>query len=182
MRREEKTEEKNMEGTLVALCASERRGVKKEPRDSGYLERGRGLRGDGHAQGGPRQVSLLMRESIERMRRRGASVGYGDFAENLVTGGVDLGRVRVGDRIRVGNAQLRVTMIGKECHSPCSIYRQVGFCIMPAEGVFCSVERPGHVRVGDPVILASEGEDGPPLEPDTGVETGHGDGPSRWSR
>jgi cyclic pyranopterin phosphate synthase len=142
-----------MKGTLMALCASERRGVKKKPQGSGYLEQGRGLCGDGHALGGPRQVSLLMRESMERMRRRGAEVGYGDFAENLVTGGIDLGGVRVGDRIRVGGAELRVTMIGKECYAPCEIYRQVGFCIMPTEGVFCSVERSGPVQVGDPVTV-----------------------------
>lgn len=142
-----------MQGTLVSLCVSKKRGEKKVPRISGYLVQGRGLRGDGHARGGPRQVSLLMQESIDRMRRKGASVDHGDFAENLVTSGVDLHKVRVGDRIRVGVAELQVTMIGKECHAPCSIFYQVGFCIMPDEGVFCTVERPGPVHAGDPVTV-----------------------------
>lgn len=143
-------------GILVSLSISEKRGVKKQPVDNGYLERGKGLRGDGHARGGPRQISLLMEESVERMRRQGAEVNPGDFAENMVTRGVDLHNLRIGDRIRIGDTELRVTTIGKECRTPCSIYYQVGYCIMPDEGVFCTVEQSGSVRVGDPVAVFME--------------------------
>jgi len=41
-------------------------------------------------------------------------VGYGDFAENLTTEGVDLVHLPVGTSIRIGNAvTLRVTQIGR---------------------------------------------------------------------
>jgi molybdopterin adenylyltransferase len=39
----------------------------------------------------------------------------------------------------------------KECHSGCAIYRQIGKCIMPKEGVFARVLRQGFVRAGDEV-------------------------------
>jgi MOSC domain-containing protein YiiM len=139
----------------VALSISGRKGVKKTNVDRALFLKNRGLRDDAHAEGGIRQVSLLMEESITRMREKGVRVSYGDFAENLVTAGIDLGSVRLNDRIVIGGGvELRVTKIGKECVTPCTIYYQVGYCIMPEEGVFCSVETQGQVRVGDPVVLA----------------------------
>ncbi|NLC37739.1 MAG: MOSC domain-containing protein, partial [Clostridia bacterium] len=39
--------------------------------------------------------------------------------------------------------------IGKECHSPCAIYRQAGDCVMPREGIFVEVLETGPVKVGD---------------------------------
>ena len=154
-----------MEGKVVSIAVSERKGEKKLRVAEAFLEADLGIRGDAHAQGGPRQVSLLMDESIERMRAgTGIEVAYGDFAENIVTSGVDLRSLKVGDRFLIsppgpaegrdlpeGAALLEVTMIGKECKTPCRIYYQVGFCIMPREGVFCRVLRSGPVRNGDGV-------------------------------
>jgi MOSC domain-containing protein YiiM len=147
------------EGNVVSICVSERKGEKKSPVPEAFLVKDRGLKGDAHAEGGLRQVSLLMRESVERMRREaGVDLKNGDFAENIVTEGIDLRNVRVGDAIEIegtpggeDRALLRVTMIGKECKKPCRIYYQVGFCIMPQEGVFCAVISPGPVKTGDRV-------------------------------
>jgi MOSC domain-containing protein YiiM len=154
------------EGKVVSICVSERKGERKKPIPEAFLLKDRGIGGDAHAEGGLRQVSLLMSESIERMRREaGVDLKNGDFAENIVTEGIDLLNVRVGDRIRIertagGNdaALLRVTMIGKECKTPCRIYHQVGFCIMPREGVFCAVISPGPVRTGDRLRLIGSQE------------------------
>jgi MOSC domain-containing protein YiiM len=141
-------------GRIVALSVSGKKGMKKTNVARARLLKGKGLERDAHAEGGLRQVSLLMDESIRRMQDRGVSVGYGDFAENIVTSGIDLGSVTLNDRITIGDTvELRVTKIGKECPAPCAIYRQVGYCIMPEEGIFCSVEQPGMVDVGDPVVL-----------------------------
>jgi MOSC domain-containing protein YiiM len=150
------------EGKVVSIAVSERTGEKKLRVAEAYLEADLGIRGDAHARGGPRQVSLLMDESIERMRAgTGIEVAYGDFAENIVTSGVDLRSLKVGDRFLISPpgpaegdaALLEVTMIGKECKTPCRIYYQVGFCIMPREGVFCRVLRSGPVRNGDGVRI-----------------------------
>jgi MOSC domain-containing protein YiiM len=141
-------------GTVVAISVSERKGEKKRNIHEATLIRDRGIEHDAHAEGGHRQVSLLMHESIERMRREGVHVDHGDFAENIVTRDVDLGRLKLKDLIKIGDhTTLQVTMIGKECHAPCSIYHQVGYCIMPEEGIFCRVVNPGRIRVGDSVKI-----------------------------
>jgi MOSC domain-containing protein YiiM len=142
------------EGIIASVAVSAAKGEKKTPVPEAVLESGLGIRGDAHAAGGLRQVSLLMEESIERMCGQGVQVTHGDFAENLVTRGVDLGRINLGDLIRIGDqVELSVSKIGKECPAPCAIYHQVGYCIMPTEGIFCRVVRPGTVRPGDRVVV-----------------------------
>jgi molybdopterin adenylyltransferase len=110
-----------------------------------------GVEGDAH--GGPwhRQVSLLAKESIDKMVKKGLDVGVGDFAENLTTEGIDLVSLPIGTRLKVGEALLEVTQIGKKCHAKCAIYEQAGDCIMPREGIFAKVLKGGHVSTGDTV-------------------------------
>jgi len=141
-------------GKVVAVSIGERKGERKRPVREARAIAGVGIERDAHAEGTDRQVSLLMHESIARMRNEGVSVEYGEFAENVVTLGVDLSRLKPGNTIRIGSdCVLRVTRIGKECHSPCRIGRTVGRCIMPEEGVFSTVERSGTLKVGDAVSL-----------------------------
>jgi len=141
-------------GIVVAVSIGERKGERKRPVQEARAIASLGIERDVHAEGTERQVSLLMEESIERMKEQGVSVGSGDFAENIVTRGVDLKRLSVGDTIRIGNdCVLRVTRIGKECLSHCRISRSVGYCIMPEEGVFCTVQRSGTLKGGDTVSL-----------------------------
>ncbi|MFZ2087581.1 MAG: MOSC domain-containing protein, partial [Desulfobaccales bacterium] len=109
-----------------------------------------GVRGDAHAEGGKRQVSFLALEGIDRMRAAGADVKPGDFAENITTRGLEVDKLPVGTRLRIGKeAELTITQIGKACHHGCAIRELVGDCIMPREGVFASVEKAGVVRPGD---------------------------------
>lgn len=142
-------------GIVVAISISEKKGEKKHNIPEAKVIESVGIEGDAHAEGGNRQVSFLMEESIDRMKKEGLSVTFGDFAENIVTSGADLRNIRLGDSIRVGDdCVLRVTKIGKECHTPCIIGRTIGYCIMPDEGVFCAVESSGHIRVGDSVTIS----------------------------
>ena len=136
---------------ILAVCKSEEKGIKKESVMEGLLEEEFGLVGDAHADCCThRQVSLLAIESINKMRGAGFDVGPGDFAENLTTEGVDLASLPVGTRLSIGqDAVLEVTQIGKECHTGCAIFRQVGKCIMPKEGVFARVIHGGVVKAGD---------------------------------
>jgi len=97
-------------------------------------------------------VSLLSRESIDKMRGKGFDVGPGDFAENLTTEGVDLTSLPVGTQVMIGKEViLEVTQIGKDCHAKCAIFREIGKCIMPKEGIFAKIIRGGVVRAGDPI-------------------------------
>lgn len=139
------------EGRVVAVSVAARKGEKKTPVPSVTLVPDHGVRDDAHAGPGARQVSLLAAESIEKMRERGLAVGPGDFAENITVEGFDLLRVRLGDRIRAGEAVLEISQIGKECRDRCAIYYQAGDCVMPREGIFARVVRGGVVAPGDVV-------------------------------
>lgn len=141
-----------MAGRIVAVCTSETKGVRKNNVERAYLQADSGLAGDAHAGPGHRQVSLLAAESIERMRQRGLNVGPGDFAENLTTEGLELHHLPVGTRVGIGREVLgEVTQIGKKCHTGCAVFKQVGDCIMPREGIFVKVLKSGHVQVGDTI-------------------------------
>jgi len=140
---------------IIAICRSEKKGTKKEVVNEGVLRVDYGLMGDAHADCcSHRQVSLLARESIDKMRALGLDVGPGDFAENITTEGADLVSLPLGTRISVGKEViLEVSQIGKECHTPCAIYRQVGVCVMPREGVFARVIRGGVIRAEDRIKI-----------------------------
>jgi MOSC domain-containing protein YiiM len=145
---------------IIAVCKSEEKGTKKEAVVEGILNEDYGLVGDAHADCCThRQVSLLAIESIDKMRKLGFEVGPGDFAENLTTQGVELLSLPVGTKISIGkDVLLEVTQIGKECHSGCAIYREIGKCIMPKEGIFARVIHSGCVRAEDDVRIEKNGQ------------------------
>lgn len=147
-----------MQGTVVAVCRSEKTGTRKEPCGEGVFLEDYGLENDAHAARGiARQVSLLAEGSIEKMQGRGIELNPGDFAENLTIGGMELFTLPVGTRLNVGGeVVLEISQIGKSCHSGCAIFQAVGTCIMPKEGVFARVIRGGTVRTGDSVEIAGE--------------------------
>lgn len=142
-----------MIGKVLAICISEKKGTQKHKIEEAHLIPNWGIEGDAHAGKWHRQVSLLSFEKIEEFREKGANVDFGAFGENLVVEGFDLRAIPVGTKIRVGSALLRLTQIGKECHSHCAIYHQVGDCIMPREGVFAEVLEEGVIHPGDEVQL-----------------------------
>lgn len=139
--------------SVVAVCASKEKGTRKETVAGGTIKENYGLIGDAHADCCTnRQISLLAIESIDKMRSSGFNIDPGDFAENLTTEGIDLTSLPIGTRLSTGKGViLEISQIGKECHSGCAIYRQIGRCIMPKEGVFARVIRGGTVRAGDPI-------------------------------
>ena len=141
---------------VIAVCRSDTKGVSKEIIDEGLFREEYGLVDDAHADSDThRQVSLLARESIEKMRNMGFDVGPGDFAENLTTEGIGLPSLPVGTKISVGEeVTLEITQIGKECHAGCAIFQQIGKCVMPKEGVFARVIRGGVVVTGDSIRAA----------------------------
>jgi MOSC domain-containing protein YiiM len=143
---------------ITAVCKSKRKGTKKKIVAEGIFKEEYGLVGDAHASSDThRQVSLLAIESITKMRNLGLDLGPGDFAENLTTEGIELVSLPIGTKLSVGEGIiLEVTQIGKECHTRCAIYHQVGKCIMPEEGVFVRVIRGGLVRAGDPIEVHRE--------------------------
>ena len=143
-------------GKIVTIAASERRGTKKKPLEKALFHVGHGIVGDAHAGKWHRQVSFLGAAEIEAFRARGATVSHGDFGENIVAEGFSFRELPVGTRLAAGDVIFEITQIGKECHSHCQIYHQVGDCIMPREGVFARVLHGGWVTVGDTMEITTE--------------------------
>ncbi|MCG6894625.1 MAG: MOSC domain-containing protein [Desulfobacteraceae bacterium] len=143
---------------IVAVSVSDRKGVKKNNVPRARLVKNHGIAEDAHAGDWHRQVSLLDMESVEKIRAKGLDVGPGEFAENLTTEGIRLWELPVGTRLRVGDeVLLEVTQIGKECHSRCAIFHQVGDCVMPREGIFARVLNEGTVKPGDSLMVEGRG-------------------------
>ena len=140
-------------GKVIAVCISEKKGTQKVEVPSITLVPDWGIENDAHAGKWHRQVSLLALEKIEDFRARGAEVDFGAFGENIVAEGFDFRSLPVGTRFRIGDALLELTQIGKECHTHCAIYHQVGDCIMPREGVFTIVLEGGKIKAGDAIEL-----------------------------
>ena len=140
-------------GKVIAVCISEKKGTQKTEVPSITLRPEWGIENDAHAGNWHRQVSLLALEKIEDFRAKGASVDFGAFGENIIVEGFDLRTLPVGTRFRIGDVLLELTQIGKECHTHCAIYHQVGDCIMPREGVFTIVLEGGEIKAGDEIEL-----------------------------
>ena len=141
---------------VLAVCISEKKGVRKHAVDEIRLAVGLGIEGDAHAGNWHRQVSLLGQESVDTMRARGLTLTPGAFAENIVTEGLTLRALPVGTLLQAGEALLCVTQIGKECHNDCAIKKTAGMCVMPTDGVFAVVVRGGVVRPGDEITIREE--------------------------
>jgi len=138
------------DGRIVAVSISVRKGVKKTNINQGRLIENFGFEYDAHAGDWHRQVSLLAMESINKIREKGLNVNPGDFAENITTEGLQIWELPVGTYLKIGEQALtEVTQIGKVCHSRCAIFRQVGDCVMPREGIFVRVLKGGSIRPGD---------------------------------
>ncbi len=146
-----------MAGRVLSVNRSQIKGVPKRPVKEGYLREDWGLLGDAHSGKWHRQVSFLAWERIKSQNTcpqietsELRELRPGDFAENITTQGLDLAQLRVGDRMTIGDKiEVKVTQIGKKCHTRCAIYQKIGKCIMPQEGIFVEVLRGGKIKVGD---------------------------------
>ena len=140
-----------IKGTITSINISKEKGVVKTPVDTAICKCDHGIVGDAHAGNWHRQISLLAQESVDEMRRPGLTLHAGDFAENILTEGVDLKHLPVGTVLRVGKTRLQVTQIGKECHNDCEIRRLTGKCVMPTDGIFAIVLTGGTIQPGDEI-------------------------------
>ena len=144
----------NLSAVIRAVCVSEKKGLQKHPVERVLLRPAHGIEGDAHAGNWHRQISLLAKESVDRLQEKIAvPLLPGAFAENILCEGLTLHTLPVGTKLRVGTALCEVTQIGKECHADCAIRRQAGDCVMPREGIFAVVLEPGEAGAGDRVTV-----------------------------
>ncbi|MBC8343760.1 MAG: MOSC domain-containing protein [Bacteroidetes bacterium] len=135
---------------IVSLNISTIKGVVKQPVSSVEINTD-GVKDDAHSGDWHRQVSVLGKECIDKfsvlLKRK---IKAGEFAENITLQGFDVSKVKVNDKLVCGNIELKITQIGKNCHnSNCAIFKTAGDCIMPREGIFCSVIKGGILNQGD---------------------------------
>ncbi|MBW1807232.1 MAG: MOSC domain-containing protein [Deltaproteobacteria bacterium] len=137
---------------VFSVNISKEKGTIKQPVDSIDLDLD-GIVSDAHAGPWHRQVSLLSQESIQHFSEEiGRKIEPGEFAENITMQGIDLSQASLLDRFRIGPVELQLTQIGKKCHGDaCAIFREVGKCVMPKEGIFCRVLQGGSIRAGDKI-------------------------------
>lgn len=140
-------------GRVVAICTSVKKGTKKKEVKEIELVEDFGLKGDAHGGKWHRQVSLLAKEEIDSFNKKGGKVVYGDFGENLVTEGIDLASLSVGDKVIIGEVLIEITQLGKKCHDKCEIFYSVGECIMPTKGIFGKVLKGGAISLGEKIEL-----------------------------
>ncbi|UCG58314.1 MAG: MOSC domain-containing protein [Phycisphaerales bacterium] len=144
-------------GRIKAISISKERGTRKTNVSAAELRTDFGMVGDAHAGSPKRQVSLLAAESIEKMIAAGVQVSPGDFAENITTEGIDLLKLSIGHKLKLGeHVELQIVELGKVCHNRCKIFEQIGDCVMPREGVFAKVTKPGQITIGDAVELVND--------------------------
>lgn len=139
---------------VLSINISDRKKVQKNAIKQGEFIYNHGLKGDAHAGEWHRQVSFLPNESIEKMKSFGLNdLGYGDFAENITTEGIKLNELKIGTVLEIGKAVFEVTQIGKKCHDKCEIFKKVGSCVMPKDGIFAKVLNSGIVAPGDEIKI-----------------------------
>lgn len=141
-----------MQGIVVSINISKNKGTTKQSIKEAMVIENYGIEGDAHASSHwHRQISLLALESIQKMMDKGLTLNYGDFAENITTKGIELLSLPVGTKLQIGEVILEITQHGKSCHSKCEIFKIVGNCIMPKEGIFAKVLKGGKIKVGDEI-------------------------------
>jgi MOSC domain-containing protein YiiM len=152
-------------GRIKAISVSKQKGTPKTNVPEADLKTDFGIVGDAHAGNGHRQVSLLAVESLDKLairlagklREKGVKTSPGDFAENIMTEGLDVRALKVGSKLRLGGrAELEITQLGKRCHRRCSIFSRLGDCVMPRDGVFARVTGPGRIKVGDVIEVVDD--------------------------
>ena len=138
-----------MEGIVKAVCISLKRGTAKKNIHESELIKDFGIKNDAHGGNWHRQVSLISAEKILQFNKSGGNVKDGDFGENLIVEGIDFKSLPVGTLLKCNESVLEISQIGKDCHSHCEIFKRVGDCIMPREGVFAKVIKGGYIKEGD---------------------------------
>ena len=140
--------------SVVSLNISEKKGMIKHAVEQIELKIDHGIVGDAHAGNWHRQVSFLDLSSFGKMRNSATvDLRPGIFAENITTEGIDLWHLPIGTQLQLGEAVLEITQIGKECHRHCQVFRQVGDCVMPREGIFGIVIKEGIVKPGQDIQI-----------------------------
>ena len=147
-----------MGGKVISVNLSEKTSVIKKPVKEAFLITDYGMKGDGHAGKGHRQISLLGIESYNRLEKKGKKFLPGAFAENITTEGFVLNELTVGTIFQIGETIQEITEIGKKGHDKFEIIKLFGEYVLPVEGIFTKVIKGGKVKAGDTIEIIKQTE------------------------
>lgn len=145
-----------------------RSGIDKRPVDGPRLLAGDAVDGDAVINtvhhGGPWQaVYAYAREDADFWEQQlGEEIPNGRFGENLTTAGLDLTAALIGERWRVGEAVLQVTLPRIPCRTFAAFWDRADlittFTAARRPGAYLRIVEQGRVRAGDPVEVIDRPE------------------------
>ena len=152
-----------MTGKLVAIYTAPGEAAPMEAHDEIAAIAGTGLAGDRYAAkagafsdrpGGGREVTLIAREGIAAANVEGVTVGEHETRRNLVTEGIDLGRL-IGRTFTVGDVVMRGVRDCPPCKYLEGLTRPgVMAALKGRGGLRADIISDGTLRVGDKIAEA----------------------------
>ena len=136
--------------TVSGLFVSPGRGSgHSEPREQVTAIAGHGLEGCAHANPPRREVLLVSKMHLDAL-----GVEPGAIRENVTVDGADVHAWPVGQRVRVGEATLEITMVCDPCHRMDELRPGLRAEIDGKRGMLAHVVEGGEISIGDAVELA----------------------------
>lgn len=117
------------------------------------LEEDLGIKGDCHADGGKRQISLMTvqeKEWMEKQEIKGFC--FRKYKENILLDGGYLRQCGPGNLLKFDEAVLELTDSMKHCHSELCELAAEGKCILAGSSRFAQVKKSGIIQQGMDVI------------------------------
>jgi len=113
-----------------------------------------GLEGCAHARPkGKRQVLLMDQETLESFGLRPGLV-----RENVTTEGLDVNGLAVGQRLRIGEVELQVSLVCDPCEQIEALRPGLQEAMQGKRGMLCKVLRGGVLRQGDEIEVLETAE------------------------
>jgi MOSC domain-containing protein YiiM len=131
------------------FVSPERGSGRSESRERVTAIAGHGLEGCAHANPPRRDVLLASREHLEAV-----GVEPGAVRENITVDGADVQSWPVGQRVKVGEAVVEITMICEPCHRMDELRSGLRAEIDGKRGMLARVVEGGEIALGDSIELA----------------------------
>ena len=139
-------------GHVSAIFIKKERKSPRQEITEGEFKENYGLVGDVNSCEGPRQVCLLRKEDRDLVTADSRNgLCFGRFLETVQIEGIPLETLTKDNWFRIGDAILKVTVIGKKCWPDCEIIQSKSTCALPKAARFMGVLESGIIRVGDEV-------------------------------
>jgi MOSC domain-containing protein YiiM len=135
--------------TVVGLFVSPGRGTGvSEPRESVLAVESQGLEGCAHGNPPRREVLLASKEHLDSV-----GVKPGAIRENVTVEGADVHSWPLGQRVKVGEAVLEITMVCDPCHRMDELREGLRAEIDGKRGMLAHVVESGEIALGDEIEL-----------------------------